>query len=470
MGDPSIHTSTLAKAPHARAWLPILTGAFGISVTLWVSWFLTHLPWVQLPEQVSLFGLLAVWLIGTAAFAGRGLAGRLFPSALMGLVTAAVGLLLLGTKLTEHAGPDSNVASVRPNAAMMAIGFLALGTVIGVIGGLAGRAMPFCRNVRGYEPLDSGDMDRVWLGRFALVTVASIFPLLLIGGLVTSTNSGMAVPDWPNTYGSNMFLYPLGPRARPDVFLEHSHRLFGTFAGLCIVVLTLLTLVYEPRRGMKIFACVLLAFVIGQGLLGAARVLKDTRYYGLMHGVLGQVLFALTVIFAAAMSRAARLGDGYQIAQENPTSKRVRIFATAAMHSTLLQLLFGAMYRHLRSDPGAENPSKGAGHALMMHMAFSLVVVATASLAASAATSLKSERRDPLVRSLACHGRALLVVILLQFCLGWITWSLGGKNLTPEHTWQALLRTSHQANGAVLLGLTAWMWVLGRKIPKLLRP
>lgn len=462
MSNATSPATPMAKAPPAPMVLPVLTGAFAVSVAIWVVWFLTHLPWVQAAEQFSLSLLLVVWMVGTAVFAGRGLQGRLFPSALMGLTTAAIGLLLLGTKLTEHTGPDSDVASVRPNAAMMAGGFLVLGVVIGVVGGLLGRVLPLCRNVRGYEPLNSGDEDRAWLGRFALVTAVSIFPLLLIGGLVTSTNSGMAVPDWPNTYGSNMFLYPLGPRARPDVFLEHSHRLFGTFAGLSILVLAVLTLMYEPRRGMKVFACILLAYVVGQGLLGAARVLKDTRYYGLLHGVLGQVLFALTVIFAARMSGAFRTGDAQGVAEENPTSKRVRIFTAAAMHSTLLQLLFGAMYRHLRD-------SKGAGHALMMHMAFSLVVVVTASLAVIAATSLKSERRDPLVRSLACHGRALLVVLLIQFTLGWVTWSLGGKGFKPEHEWQAVLRTSHQANGAIMLGLIAWMWVLARRIPRLRR-
>lgn len=469
MNDSTFQASPMVKAPPAQLVLPLLTGAFGVSVAVWVVWFLTHLPWVQAPEPFSISLLVAVWVMGTAVFSGRGLGGRLFPSALMGLTTAAVGLLLLGTKLSEHAGPDSDVADVRPNAAMMAFGFLALGGVIGVAGGLLARVLPLCRNVRGYAPLNSGDEDRKWLGRFAIVTVASIFPLLLIGGLVTSTNSGMAVPDWPNTYGSNMFLYPLGPRARPDVFLEHSHRLFGTFAGLSIMVLAVLTLLYEPRRGMKIFACILLVYVVGQGLLGAARVLKDTRYYGLLHGVLGQVLFALTIIFAAAMSGAFRSGDAHAVATENPSAKRVRIFTAAAMHSTLLQLLFGAMYRHLRSDPGAENASKGAGHALMMHMAFSLVVVVTASLAVIAATSLKSHKGDPLVRSLGRFGRVLLVVFLIQFSLGWITWSLGGKHLTPEHNWQALLRTSHQANGAIMLGLIAWMWVLARRIPKLRR-
>ena len=71
--------------------------------------------------------------------------------------------------------------------------------------------------------------------------------VLLIGGLVTSTESGMAVPDWPGTFGANMFLYPIGLMAHPRIFLEHSHRLFGAMAGL-VSILALLALWTGPAR------------------------------------------------------------------------------------------------------------------------------------------------------------------------------------------------------------------------------
>ena len=75
------------------------------------------------------------------------------------------------------------------------------------------------------------------LHRFAAFVVAATAILIFAGGLVTSTGSGLSVPDWPNTFGTNMFLYPLGPRAAPDVFLEHSHRLFGTLVGLSAIAM-----------------------------------------------------------------------------------------------------------------------------------------------------------------------------------------------------------------------------------------
>lgn len=465
MQSPTDHSTATMPYTARFSMIPILTGAFALSVAIWSTWFVTHLPWAGIPEAVSLPIILAVWLVGSTAYSSCVLWGHLAQSAMMGLVTALIGLLLLGTKLTETAGPEVDAASVKPNALLIAVGFLCVGSALGLMGGLIARAVTGTAPRKGYVPLSTGSTNELWLGRFAKVTVAAIFPLLLIGGLVTSTNSGMAVPDWPNTFGSNMLLYPLGPRAKPGVFLEHSHRLFGMFVGLSTVVLLVLTLVHSTRRSAKIAAGVVFALVIVQGVLGGLRVRDgnpihelDDRHMALIHGILGQIFLAATVALAALLSRAARTGDGYAIAKENKGARRVRIFATAAMHSTIIQLVFGAMYRHLRDG-------KGGGHALMAHMAFSLVVVITAGLAASAAVSLKDQKRDPLAASIASAGSFLFLVFTVQFALGWITWALGGKTHNPE-PWQAVLRTAHQANGALLLAVVTWMAILAKKFPK----
>src|SRR4029077_11054524 len=78
-----------------------------------------------------------------------------------------------------------------------------------------------------------------WPHRLALLLASATFPLLWVGGLVTSYDAGMAVPDWPTTYGYNLFLYPwqswvLGPW---DLFIEHGHRLFGAAVGLLSIAL-----------------------------------------------------------------------------------------------------------------------------------------------------------------------------------------------------------------------------------------
>src|SRR6266481_6016971 len=76
------------------------------------------------------------------------------------------------------------------------------------------------------------------LHRLALLTAVATFPLIFMGGLVTSHQAGMSVPDWPNSYGYNMFLFPphlwIG-----GILYEHTHRLMGTVVGFCSILLVL---------------------------------------------------------------------------------------------------------------------------------------------------------------------------------------------------------------------------------------
>src|SRR5882757_9291715 len=81
----------------------------------------------------------------------------------------------------------------------------------------------------------ANDIDP-WLHRIALLTAVLTFPLIFIGGLVTSNHAGMSVPDWPNSYGYNMFLFPPN-RWVGGILYEHTHRLMGTVVGLLAMLL-----------------------------------------------------------------------------------------------------------------------------------------------------------------------------------------------------------------------------------------
>ncbi len=314
-----------------------------------------------------------------------------------------------------------------------------MGTIAGGVGGL----------VRGKE-----DHWRDWLGMFAFTAVAAAFPLLFVGGLVTSTNSGMAVPDWPNTYGVNMFLYPLGSAGVP-IFLEHSHRLFGTLLGATSLVLMIWVLVAEPRRGVKIWAVAVFVAVCLQGYVGGKRVLADSPVMGVVHGVFAQIVCAglvgLAVVLWATPERVS-------LSQPFANPRRVRIFATAALHTVLLQLVFGAMYRHLRDL-----------HALWTHMGFSFVVLLTGILGGLWSSAVPKEA-GPLARALRCCGVAVVVVVLLQFLLGWAALGMGGREREAPSIAAALIRTAHQANGALLLGLTMATTVLARLLYRQIAP
>src|SRR5436309_1267472 len=106
-----------------------------------------------------------------------------------------------------------------------------------------------------------------WLNRFALLTALATLCLIAIGGLVTSHDAGMAVPDWPTTYGYNMFFFPFSYWVG-GIFYEHSHRLFASFVGLLTTILAAWLWVKESRRWLRWMGVLAFFAVVLQGLLG----------------------------------------------------------------------------------------------------------------------------------------------------------------------------------------------------------
>lgn len=437
-------------------WLErALVVGFAGALTVWVVWFATHIPWVALPESVSVPVILLVWLLAlTVGCTWTGRDGALKVGIAAGFIGSVLGLLLLGSKLAAPTNTQGVSAGVVPSAALIAGGFVALGTILGAVAG-------FLASAFGSRTTP----NRHWLATFALVCIATMTPLLVIGGLVTSTNSGMAVPDWPNTYGSNMFLYPLGPRvAQADnksyeqVFFEHSHRLFGTLVGLSTLTLAFWTLKREHRKWVVWVGIIALLLVILQGVLGGVRVLKGSvdlaadskagRWYSMGHGVLAQLCFAVLVALSVYLCPSYSRGGPQDVATDPKTTRRVKAVAAGLMHSLILQLIFGAMYRHLRTD-----------HALWAHIGFSFLV----AVAAMAAGFMLQSVEGKINRTMARIGWATLVVTVAQLLLGWMAFLFGTKSHQAANVGEALLRTTHQANGALLLALATAGFVWSRQ-------
>lgn len=419
--------------------------AFSCAAATWTTWFITHLPWLGLSEPTAVLIILVVWLL--AAVLARLQLGR--PSgrlddAAAGLITAVVGLLVLGSKVMPE---TSVIVTDRPHVALTLLGFLALGTAIGAVAGLVTGVL----TSRG--PRDSSADHR--LSGLALTAAGCALPLLFIGGLVTSTKSGMAVPDWPSTFGANMFLYPLGPRAQPDVYLEHAHRLFGTLLGCACLALMAAALASAPRRAHARFAVAIFALVCAQGLLGAGRVLEDHRGMGVVHGVLGQLIFGLLI--ALAVGLRPLVPTDVHSGQPLPPArvKTQKRLAAAFLHTLIVQLIFGAVYRHFLSP-----------HALWTHAAFSIIVVVFALMAAFSAVGLAQQYSGH--RALHRLGVAAVAGIALQFILGWVAFFISGHGAervaAPENAAAALIRTVHQANGAVLLALAMALYITARHL------
>src|SRR6185436_9081606 len=137
----------------------------------------------------------------------------------------------------------------------------------------------------------------------AAVVAASTAVLIFAGGLVTSTESGLSVPDWPTTYGYSMFTFPLSKMVG-GIRFEHSHRLIASTVGFLILVLAVWLWRAEPRAWVRRLGYIALAAVITQGILGGITVLWYLpEPISIAHASLAQIVFCLTTAIALVTSR-----------------------------------------------------------------------------------------------------------------------------------------------------------------------
>src|SRR5215212_1997748 len=140
------------------------------------------------------------------------------------------------------------------------------------------------------------------LHRLALLTAIATFPLIFMGGLVTSHGAGMSVPDWPNSYGYNMFLFPPSKWVG-GIFYEHTHRLMGTVVGMLSIVLCVQAWRTDRRRHVRWLATAVLGAVIFQGVLGGLRVVLVKLDLAIVHACFAQAFFCLSALASVVTSK-----------------------------------------------------------------------------------------------------------------------------------------------------------------------
>ena len=187
-----------------------------------------------------------------------------------------------------------------------------------------------------------------WPRRIAVALACATFPLIWVGGLVTTYDAGMAVPDWPNTYGYNLFLYPWTTwlAGTFDVFIEHGHRLLGALVGLLALVLAVVVWRTDHSRGLRVATLIAVAAVILQGVLGGLRVRLNERWLAQVHGCFAPAFFAFTCGLALATTGCWRQVQ----AGHHPRGAQVRRMALATLLLAYLQIVLGSFLRHAAAD------------------------------------------------------------------------------------------------------------------------
>ncbi len=188
-------------------------------------------------------------------------------------------------------------------------------------------------------PLDKAGPRYRWsLHRFACFCAGSILFLICLGGLVTSKEAGMSVPDWPNSYGYNMFLFPWQDWVG-GIFYEHSHRLVASGVGVLITILAV-WLFFQERIWLRWMGGVVPLFVLLEGTIGGLRVVLSEDQLGILHGCLAQLLFVSVSLIALFTSRWWIEGrTGF-----TPPKWTGRTLAICAL--IFCQLIIGATMRH----------------------------------------------------------------------------------------------------------------------------
>ncbi|MCI0335534.1 MAG: COX15/CtaA family protein [Planctomycetes bacterium] len=307
-----------------------------------------------------------------------------------------------------------------------------------------------------------------WPHRWAIALACATFPLLWVGGLVTTTDSGMAVPDWPSTYGYNLFLYPwttwlTGPW---DLFVEHGHRLLGAMVGMMTIVLLALLWRRDDRRWMRWLGGAALALVIFQGVLGGMRVRFDERTLAMLHGCTGPLFFAVTVAMVVFTSRCWWLRESSAVP---PSAGYIRRLALVTCILVYLQIVVGAVLRHV---PVAAEPG-----AFVLAVRFHLFLAAAVTLhVALLAWFVLSHART--IKPLGGLAIILAGLVAVQLALGagtwivkfsvpaWVSdWISTGSVAVQDGGWlQTHIITAHVAAGSLLLATSLALALFGQRL------
>lgn len=421
------------RQPPAGLFAAVFPIGMATAVAMWTAGYIARLPFIEAPPVLLFFVLMTLVLIGGRFAATRHL-DRIRAGIVCGTVVAILDLLVLGSFVVPE-GEEISGARMMP-LGMSFLFFITICIILAVLGAASKKPGSSTR-AQGIE----------WM---AWTAFTATMVLVGIGGLVTSEEAGMAVPDWPASFGSNMFLLPLS-RMTGAIYYEHAHRLFGALVGLVTVSLTLYLWCLSSSRWLKVLAGVASVQVIVQGVLGGLRVTEvdsatvidgTVSEWGesslslalrVVHGMNGQLFLALlAVIVAISMSH-------WRTTPRGSTDRYDRWGSVLLALLLLGQLLLGALSRHISRDW------------VLWHLGGAFVVLPmVVFLGVRGGLPTKAPMR-------ARIGILLVIATAVQVALGFATLAVtsGQVRIASSGVTETLLATSHQTLGGLILALAA---------------
>jgi len=314
----------------------------------------------------------------------------------------------------------------------------------------------------GHRPLATGP----WLRRFTKFVAFSTLMLIFAGAMVTSTGSGLSVPDWPLNYGM------IVPPMVGGILYEAGHRLIASFVGFLVIIQAIWLQVREPKRFVRTLGWISLGAVIVQGVLGGMTVLfLQPHALSEAHAGVAEIFLCINVSIAFFTSRS------FLALREQKVDHAPVAATTALVVMVYLQIIAGAVMRHLGAGLAIPDFPLSFGHlvpaftssaiaANFTHRAGAVLVTIALIVAVSQAFRFKQ------LRNLAI---GLVAVIVLQIFLGAeVIWSgdpklyhyLGGA-ASVKH---AAIISFHVVTGALTLALSMLLALTTRTVSRRTAP
>lgn len=301
--------------------------------------------------------------------------------------------------------------------------------------------------------------------RLASLTVFVVYLVILAGGIVRGTGSGMGCPDWPKCFGrwippTEVAQLPpnyqqiYGAKLKGEIefnavktWIEYVNRLLGVLSGF-LVFATLIASITYRRVDQAVFWGSLVAFLlIGvNGWLGSRVVATELAQYMITLHLLLAILVVFALLFVLVRSSNSQ--------PQPPIVKKsaLRYIVTATLLLSLIQVLLGTQVREALDDVikqlGYEKRSTwidSLNWSFYVHRSFSILILAFHVVLIY---QLRKTSKSELIRQLSV---VLFGLILLEILTGVIMAYMGVPAAAqPTHLMLAML----------MLGVQFVIWLL----------
>ena len=302
--------------------------------------------------------------------------------------------------------------------------------------------------------------------RLAIVTVAAVYLLILVGGLVRASGAGMGCPDWPTCFGR--WVPPTSESQLPadyqEIYAEHGYgetrfnvtktwteylnRLLGVLIGLLIFA----TLVaswwsyWKLDRVVVWWSTAAFVLVAFEGWLGAVVVKSNLTPWVVTLHLIAALLVVATLLLAMGRSRREELAAA-SLKRERGTL----FLLTIVVGLSLIQVVLGTQVREeidvlmVSAESARGTWAAELGFVVLFHRSFSLVV-----LVANGLLARRFLRDAPPPSPLRKWAVLLVVTTTLEVVSGAVLYYAG---------FPALLQPVHLFLASVIVGIQFFLWM-----------